>query len=131
MVAAADAIDFGRPTELAHGDDECVVEKPTVGEILHQGGEGAVELGAEHIANAAGVVGVGVPERASGDFGLSFAGPVHLDQAGAGFDETAGEQGALAEFVMSVGVAQGGGFPFQFEGAPAGVGVKHFEGFAV
>ena len=43
MVAARVAVDLGRPAELAHHDDQRVVEQPAFGEILDQCGDALVQ----------------------------------------------------------------------------------------
>ena len=75
-------------------------------EIIDERGEGPVELRAQHVTDAAGVVRMGVPQRASRDLGLALAWPVHLHQTGAGLDQTPGQQGALTELVLTIGTPQ-------------------------
>ena len=42
-VAAALGSEFWRSPELAHGDDECVVQQPAVFEVADQGGDEMIE----------------------------------------------------------------------------------------
>src|SRR5581483_12486349 len=44
MVAAAAAGDLRRPAELAHPDDERVLQQAAVAQVFHQGGHGGIYL---------------------------------------------------------------------------------------
>jgi hypothetical protein len=43
MIASASCIDFRRPTELSHGDDQGLVEQAALAQILDQGACGLIE----------------------------------------------------------------------------------------
>jgi len=84
------ADDFGRAAEFGAEDDERVVEHPAAVEVLEEGGEPVVEVfGASW--DGGEVIVVSVP-AAEGD----------LDEADPVFDETAGEETALAEAGFAV-----------------------------
>src|SRR4029079_12727560 len=90
-VAGGGDAHLGAAAEFADGQDDGVFEESAGVHVGKQGGERAIELGAVEVAQGAEVGGVGVPgidrRIAVGD-----GGPIHLHDARAGFDQTAGEQ---------------------------------------
>ena len=83
--------------ELAGEDDERAVEQAALFEIENELGDRGVDL-ALHVGGALVAVFVGVPVAEGDVFGGDF------DEAGAGFDEAAGEEAALSEAAVVVGV---------------------------
>ena len=60
VVAAQVAVDPRRPAELRHGDDQHVVEHPSLGQVLDHGGERLIEL-RHQVDRAVEIVAVRVP----------------------------------------------------------------------
>src|SRR3954469_14060307 len=102
MVAALLRGDLRRAPELAHPDDERVVEQAALLEIGHQRAPGGVEDFAE-AAHVLEVLLVCVPREGAVAAGRRQA---DLDERYAALDQPAGEQATLAEEVAAVGVAQ-------------------------
>jgi hypothetical protein len=123
MVAAAIVIDEGGAAEFAHGEDDGGIVEAAVFEVVEERRQGAVEGRAEAVAVALVVLGVGVPgvrmEAGGGD------------ETGAGFDEAAGHEGALADGVASVTVAEFVGFFREIEGLADGGVEQHLGGLGL
>jgi hypothetical protein len=118
VVAAGVGVDRRSAAELAHPDDERVVQPAAVLQVGQQRGERRVERLAERL-DLVEVLGVRVP-----------AVEAHFDEGHPALDQPAGEQAALAEAGAAVGVAEPGRLLVQAEAA-AGLGVDHPLGLAV
>ena len=77
-------------------------KQPAVVQVGQQAREALVEHRARAVAHPAGQVGVVVPRVV---VGVGHLGPDDLDDLGAGLDQAAGQQAALAEGVAAVQVA--------------------------
>ena len=118
VVAAAGLVDPRRAAEFAHCDDEGVFEHATVFEILGELENDVVEVGNNHLVDLV-VEDVAVPRHAVGDH----------DEGGSFFDESAGEEGVLAEGAGAVTVPVGLRDSFEIEEVGAAhQAVDSFEG---
>ncbi len=63
VIAPSLTVDPRRSAELADGDNQRLMQQTALLQVLQQGGEADVELGAEHVLKPLGVLGVRVPHR--------------------------------------------------------------------
>ena len=121
VAAGAVALGVGGAAEFAAPPDEGVFEEAALFEVLQQAGDGFVD--GEGVVFVLGHVGVLVPSGVVGVVGV-----VDLDEADAGFGESAGHEALAAEvvgecFVDAVEFFGGGGFGVDVEGV-GGVGLE-------
>ena len=111
MVAAGLLVDPGGPAELAHDDDQGLLEQPALVEVFNQSGEALVEHGEELVLQPLEVLRVGVPAVADGHLV-----EVDGDHRDAGLGQPAGQQHRLAEAMVAVPVADPRGLRVEGEG---------------
>ena len=92
VIAAALAVDLRSAAEFADGHHQRLGQQATLVQILDQRGEADVELRAEHVLQAVGVLGVRVPHRVVDGRVARLARPIHVDQPHAGLDQPACQQ---------------------------------------
>src|SRR5690606_11201387 len=109
VVAAGALVDLRGAPELAHPDDEGLVEEPAHLQVVDQGGQGGLGDGEVVLLDDRihpGVVeSVGVPSSVGDALAADAAGEVAGDELHAVLDEAAGEEAALAVGGAAVGVA--------------------------
>jgi len=119
--------DLGCAAEFTDDRDESVFEESPIVEVGEEGGEGAVEDGAEDVFEFGKVVVVGVPLR--GRFvEAGFIFPIDGDEGDAGFDEASGEEEALSELGEAVTGTVFLRFGLKIEGGGDCVAFEEFEG---
>src|SRR5262249_45013166 len=121
--------DARRAAELAHPDDERLIEQAALGKVLDQGGEDTVGVRQEAILETVEVVAMRVPavaRRVTDGLGV-----VDGDEADAGLDEAAGEEARLAVRGAAVLVARTRRLFGEVEGAAEAFGGEHAEGALV
>src|SRR5580693_6248735 len=99
---AAAADDPRRAAELAHPDDECLIEQAATVHVVEQRREPLIGWGHQAILELIEVVTVRVPEV------LAIVVPVDRDQADARLDEPTRQQETLTVDVPPIAVAQPG-----------------------
>ena len=124
MVAALAGVDLRRPAELAHGDDQRLVEQPAERQVVEQGRERGRARGCSSPARAsrsrwrrleAADPAVGVPDVEDLADGVEVH-PVDGHEPDPGLDQAAGQQEALAVLVAAVAVAEAGVLAIEVEG---------------
>ena len=88
VTAGADAEARASP-ELAEGHHQGFFQQAPLVEVFQQGAEAGVEFGAVQVAQWAEVGGMGVP-GVDGGVAIGHSGPVHLHEAGPGFEKAPG-----------------------------------------
>src|SRR5262249_35598172 len=103
VIAADVPVDAGRAAELTERDDQCRLQQSALFQVEDLRAHDVVQLG-DQLTVAFKIVGMAVPP-----------GPADLDHRYAGLDQSAGDQGVLAEVGSAIAVAVSGSFLLQVE----------------
>ena len=106
MAAPTGWFNFGSTPELSGDDDQGLLQHAPVSQVADERADALIEHGqvelVQIVHGAAEGGGMGIPALVND----GMAAPVHLDEAGAGADQAAGHQAALAEIRVAVFLAQ-------------------------
>ena len=105
MIAASIGIMRRCATELADRDDQCLREQAALVEIIDEGREADIELWAQDIFDAIGILSVSVPKGVIDGVVSRFARPIDMHQANTGLNQAPGEQATLSPGMSPVTIA--------------------------
>ena len=111
MISACLRVNSGRAAELTGPDDERRIQHATCSQIFHERGPADIE----YLAHSSGSIKIILMRVPTGVSRLSAA-HRDFDERDAAFDETAGQQTALAKLRSAIPVAQPARFVIQLEG---------------
>src|SRR5437762_8778424 len=101
MVSPPGGIDLRCPAKLRSGQDQCLIQQASVGQIGYQAGKSLIEGRTERILHLAEMFAVGVPRP------LWSMAIVHIDERHTRLGQSASEQATLPELGLPIQVANG------------------------